>query len=115
MTINEYVDFVLKKIVSFYNPEMVYLFGSQARNEANKNSDIDFLIIKEFEQPKRLRALEFRKELRGQNYYPVDLVVYTPQEFEDESQIKGTMAYRIKKEGKILYEQRNTVASPRMV
>jgi len=111
VSINEYIDLVLKKIVSFYNPQMVYLFGSQARKDANENSDIDFLIIEETNKPKRLRALDFRKELRGQNYYPVDILVYTPQEFKDECQIKGTMAYHIKEEGKILYEQKNTVAS----
>ena len=111
MSINEYIDFVLKKIVAFYNPQMVYLFGSQARNDANENSDIDLLVIKQTDKPKRLRALDFRKELRGQNYYPVDILVYTPQEFTDECKIKGTMAYHIKEEGKILYEQKNTVAS----
>lgn len=111
MSINEYINLVLKKIVSFYNPKMVYLFGSQARNDANENSDIDFLIIEETNKPKRFRALEFRKELRGQNYYPVDILVYTPQEFMDECKIKGTMAYHIKEEGKILYERKNTVAS----
>ncbi|MFW6389624.1 MAG: hypothetical protein ACOCZT_00740 [Halanaerobiales bacterium] len=35
---SEYINLVLKKIVSFYNPQMVYLFGSQARNDANKDS-----------------------------------------------------------------------------
>lgn len=111
MSINEYIDFILKKIVSFYDPQIVYLFGSQARNDANKDSDIDLLIIEETDKPKRLRALEFRKELRGNNYYPVDILVYTPQEFKDEYQIRGTIAYHIKEEGKILYEQKSTIAS----
>ncbi len=111
MSINEYIDFVLKKIVSFYNPQMVCLFGSQARNDANENSDIDLLVIEQTDKPRRLRALDFRKELRGQNYFPVDILVYTPQEFKDECQIKGTIAYHVKEEGKILYEQKNTVAS----
>ena len=111
MSINEYIDFVLEKLISFYDPQIVYLFGSQARNDANKDSDIDFLIIDETDKPKRLRALEFRKELRGKNFYPVDILVYTPQEFNDRCHIKGTMAYHVKEEGKILYEQKDTVVS----
>ena len=47
MSIDEYIDFVLEKLISFYDPQIVYLFGSQARNDANKDSDIDFLIIDE--------------------------------------------------------------------
>ena len=111
MSINEYIDFVLEKLISFYDPQIVYLFGSQARNDANKDSDIDFLIIDETDKPKRLRVLEFRKELRGKNIYPVDILVYTPQEFTDRCHIKGTMAYHVKEEGKILYEQKDTVVS----
>jgi predicted nucleotidyltransferase len=111
MTISEYIDFVLNKLISFYEPQKIYLFGSQARNEANKDSDIDFLVITNSNKPKRLRALDFRKELRGHNYFPVDILVYTPQEFRNESKFKGTIANRVKEEGKILYEQRNTFAS----
>jgi predicted nucleotidyltransferase len=111
MSINEYIEFVLNKLISFYAPQLIYLFGSQARNDANEDSDIDFLIIKESNKPKRLRALEFRKELRGQNCYPVDILVYTPQEFKDECNIKGTIAYHVKKEGKLLYGQKSTSAS----
>lgn len=111
MTIDEYINFVLNKLISFYDPEKIYLFGSQARNDADENSDIDFLVIKESTKPKRLRVLEFRKELRGYNYYPVDILVYTPQEFKNESNIKGTIAYHVKEEGKLLYGQESTIAS----
>jgi len=108
VTINEYIDFILDKLISFYDPEKIYLFGSQARNQANKDSDIDFLVINESNKPKRTRTLEFRKKIRGHNNYPIDLIVYTPQEFVDECDIKGTIAYHAKKEGEILYEKENT-------
>ena len=111
MSIDEFIDFILKKLISFYKPEKVYLFGSQARDDANENSDIDFLVIKDTYKPKRFRTLEFRRNLRGYNYYPVDILVYTPQEFKNESNIKGTIAYHVKREGKLLYDQGDTVAS----
>ncbi len=111
MSIEEYINLVLNKLVSFYDPDKVYLFGSQAKNEANENSDIDFLVVTETSKPKRFRALEFRKQLRGQNCYPVDILIYTPNEFTNECKIKGTIAYQVKKEGKLLYDQGRTVAS----
>lgn len=111
LSIEEYIQFVLNKLISFYKPQKIFLFGSQARNDADENSDIDFLVIKESDRPKRLRSLEFRKVLRGHNYYPVDILVYTPQEFKGESEIKGTIAFRVKEEGKLLYGPKSTIAS----
>lgn len=111
VTINEYINFVLNKLISFYDPEKIYLFGSQARNQSNKDSDIDFLVINESNKPKRLRTLDFRKKIRGHNDYPIDILIYTPQEFKEECNIKGTIAYHAKTEGEILYEKESTIIS----
>jgi predicted nucleotidyltransferase len=107
VSINEYIDLVVHKLVTAYSPQQIYLFGSQAREDANPDSDIDFLIIKESNEPRHRRAINFRKELRGNNLYPVDILVYTPQEFSDELNIKGTIPYHALKEGKLLYESKN--------
>lgn len=36
---------LVKPIAEKYNVDEIYLFGSYARNEANKNSDLDFLVF----------------------------------------------------------------------
>ena len=36
---------LLKPIAEKYNVDEIYLFGSYARNEANQNSDLDFLVF----------------------------------------------------------------------
>ena len=95
---------VVAKLVSVYSPRQIYLFGSQARQDSNKDSDIDFLVIKESNEPRYKRAINFRRELRGNNLYPVDILVYTPQEFSEEFNIKGTIPYYALKEGRLLYE-----------
>lgn len=104
MTIQEFIHFVVEKFASSFDPEKIYLFGSQAREDSNYDSDIDFLVIESSNQPKRMRSLKFRKALRGNNLYPVDILVYTPDEFEKEQHIKGTIAYNVAKEGQVLYE-----------
>lgn len=108
MTIKEFISFVLDKIVNFYHPDTVYLFGSQARGDDNPDSDIDFLVVHDTKEPKRQRALQFRKTLRGNTLYPVDILVYTPEEFENESNIKGTIAFHAVKEGMLLYGSQNS-------
>jgi predicted nucleotidyltransferase len=35
----------VKRLVTFFAPERVYLFGSTARGEDRPNSDLDFLIV----------------------------------------------------------------------
>jgi predicted nucleotidyltransferase len=103
MTVDEFTDFVKNKLILFYRPNALYLFGSQANAKATENSDIDFLVISNSNQPKRQRALEFRKTMRGKNLYPIDIIVYTPEEFEKERTVKGTIPYTVSKEGKQLY------------
>jgi len=58
------------------------LFGSRAGNNYNKYSDIDLVIVsprfkklKSFQRPITLR-------LKWNLKYPVDLLCYTPEEFE---------------------------------
>ncbi|HEX3044991.1 MAG TPA: nucleotidyltransferase domain-containing protein [Bacillota bacterium] len=107
MSINEYIELVVQKLVDFYSPYQIYLFGSQAREDSNMDSDIDFFVIKESTEPRHKRALDFRRNLRGNNSYPIDILVYTPQEFYEERNIKGTIPYHIIKEGKLLYGPKN--------
>lgn len=41
----EKITAVVKPIVSKYNVEAIYLFGSYARGEATADSDLDFLVF----------------------------------------------------------------------
>lgn len=43
-TIDQIKD-VVKPIAKKYNVQSIYLFGSYARGDANKNSDLDFLVF----------------------------------------------------------------------
>ena len=36
---------LVKPIAEKYNVDEIYLFGSYARNEADQNSDLDFLVL----------------------------------------------------------------------
>lgn len=38
---------LVKPIAEKYNVDEIYLFGSYARNEANRNSDLDFFVFGE--------------------------------------------------------------------
>lgn len=103
MDVQEFIAFCLQKIIVFFQPEKVYMFGSQARGDATEDSDVDFLVVTPSGESKRNRSLKFRHLLRGNYWYPVDIVVYTSAELENEKNIKGTIAYSAVKEGTLLY------------
>jgi predicted nucleotidyltransferase len=84
------------------NASQVILFGSYARGEADEHSDVDFMIIAETDLPRFKRSRELYKLFRP---YPfaMDLVVYTPQEFERGKSSPVSFVSSVLREGKALY------------
>jgi len=104
MQINKDIQKVTKQIQEKYKPEKIILFGSFARGENQKHSDIDLCIIKNTKVPFRERILKIYQIIRNLDYKnPIEPFVFTPREFE---QRKDKYFFRnIKKEGKIIYEK----------
>ena len=93
------------------NADRVILFGSHARGEAGKNSDVDFMIIAESNLPRFKRSRKLYKLFQP---YPfsMDLLVYTPQEIEKGKKSHLSFVSTVLREGKTLYvrEFRNSKA-----
>ena len=43
---------VVQRLVDYYHPLRIYLFGSEARGEARLDSDLDFLVVLPDEAPR---------------------------------------------------------------
>jgi predicted nucleotidyltransferase len=104
MISKELIDAAIRRLVKRFNPERIILFGSQARGTADDRSDADFLVITELTAKRRVLMLEMDRALRGIGFAR-DIVVLTPEEFERDREIPGTIARPASKEGKILYER----------
>jgi len=85
-----------------FQPEKIILFGSQARNDADQHSDVDLLIITEVHGSRRDLMVKMDRALRGSGFAR-DIVILTPEEFERDKDISGTVARPAWQEGKILY------------
>jgi len=105
MIMQEQIDGITKKIVEYFQPKKIILFGSYAYGTPTEESDLDLLIIKESDLPTRLQNRRVRKLLAGSGI-PVDVLVKTPHEFEVYKDIIGTVIYPASKFGKVLYEER---------
>ena len=105
MTQAALLEHVTKTIVERFRPKRIMVFGSHARGEAGPDSDLDLFI--EMDTPRRPpeRAIEV-SEAFGLRLWPMDIVVYTPEEVLRLRHVSGTLLSVIEKEGKVLYEQR---------
>ncbi len=107
MISQEKINDIVLKIAEHYDPERIYLFGSYATGTHTKDSDLDFIIIKNTDQPKHKRGRIVRKILIG-SMVPMDLKIYTPKEFKAELSRQATFLNGIIKESKLLYERENS-------
>ena len=98
------IDDIVKRIAIKFNPDKIILFGSYAAGNPNSDSDIDLLIIKDTDLPRHKRSFDIQKLLIG-SMIPMDILVYTTKEFEQEKKEKSSFLYTAIKTSKILYER----------
>lgn len=84
-----------------YQPERIYLFGSAARGDADELSDIDIIIIKPTAVPFIERLQEVGRLLPA-GVGAVDLLVYTPDEFETMLRDGNAFAHMIVDEARVI-------------
>lgn len=90
-------------IVKNYQPEKIILYGSAARGNVRKDSDLDFCIIKESDLPMRKRIYDVYSALDDYDYaYAFEPVVFTPKEFQAKQNSNDYFIREILR-GKIMY------------
>lgn len=89
------------------NPDLIYLFGSRARNEAGADSDYDFfVVVPHSDKPRYQRDREAYLALCG-NGVGKDVVVVTRDEFETSRRTSVSLTSTVLSEGILLHEARN--------
>jgi predicted nucleotidyltransferase len=85
-----------------YQPQRIILFGSAARGEADAESDLDVLVIKETPEP-FVQRLEAMARLCPSGVH-ADILVYTPAELRHMVEDRNPFVLRALKEGRVIYE-----------
>jgi predicted nucleotidyltransferase len=103
MVPEEVMDEVKTRLVENFHPRRIILFGSQAREKADDRSDVDLLVVCPIQGSRRALMVAMDRALKG---LPIarDILVLTPEEFERDRHIPGTVARPAWREGRILYE-----------
>jgi predicted nucleotidyltransferase len=88
-----------------YQPQRIILFGSAARGEADADSDLDVLVIKETPEP-FVQRLETMARLCPPGVH-ADILVYTPEELQRMVEDGNPFILHALEEARVIYEARS--------
>ncbi len=99
------IDYIVNKIVRVIHPEKIILFGSYARGDYSRESDLDLFIIKDSDQDSRKMRRQVDRILTGRRF-GTDIYVRKPAEVEWNMKAKNPFyTHHIFKDGKVLYDK----------
>lgn len=90
------------RIVHAYAPLAVGTFGSYAVDSARDGSDLDLLVIKKSAEKPSARARAVKRILFGV-LHPLDIHVFTPEEFEETVYTELSFTWVIAKQARIYH------------
>lgn len=93
----------VRRLVGAFHSVRIILFGSQARGTADDRSDVDLLILCSVNGRRRELMVAMDRTLRGLGIAR-DIIILTPEEFERDRQIPGTIARPADLEDWVLYD-----------
>jgi uncharacterized protein len=103
MDSTDLVSKVTQRMVSVFDPQAIYLFGSRAWGQPTEDSDVDLLVVvKTSDDPPWTRASKGFAQLRGVGV-GCDLIVKTEAEVQAEGRFASSLMAKILRDGKKVY------------
>ena len=96
------LDDIIRRVVEVAEPDRIILFGSAARGEISRHSDVDLLVVKDAPDLRQLTAKVYRR-LYGVGA-AVDIVMITPQDVERYKDSHALIVKPALREGTVMYE-----------
>lgn len=93
---------IVQRIVTIVHPKKIILFGSAARGEMGRHSDLDLLIVVSSSEHRRKTAQKIYRNLIGVGM-GADIVVVTEKDIEQYGNNPGMVIRPALNEGKIMY------------
>ncbi len=98
------IEEVIERLVKVARPQKIYLFGSYARGDARKQSDLDFLVVEQTLRSRRKEMVRLHDAIRSMRI-PVDILVTSEFTFNEWADVQGTVMHKAKSEGRLCYEK----------
>jgi len=101
--LTEAIDAFVHVLVERFKPERVILFGSHARGGADPQSDVDILVLMDFEGQPFEQAFKIRSQITRS--FALDLLVRRPADVRRRIEMGDSFLKEILKKGRTLYER----------
>ena len=98
------VQAMVDRIVEGFDPERIVLFGSLARGDVHRWSDVDLLVVMPDGTDRRDVTVPMRVAAGGMGTAK-DIVVTTPGEIARRGHVTGTVLRAALREGVVVYER----------
>ncbi len=102
------LDRFVQVVVEYMHPERIILFGSFANGPIHEWSDLDLVVVAETDLPFYERLKQVILLVRAQ--VGIDVVVYTPHEWEEMQRDRLFVRVEIAGKGRVIYERDRSVA-----
>ncbi len=96
---------LLSRVVEYFHPRRVVLFGSRSRGEDAPDCDIDLLVILDDDAPADRLTLRAGWESRRGYDRLVDVIPVREAVYRQRAKIAGTLAYEAEIDGIAVYER----------
>jgi len=97
---------ITRRILSVVPAQQIIVFGSRARGEASVGSDWDILVVAASDKPRYQRSPPLYGALSDLRV-PLDVLVYTPEEIREWSQVESAFITTAVREGRVVYEDQS--------
>lgn len=94
---------LLDPVVAYFKPQRVILFGSKARGEAGRDSDIDLMVVVDDDTPAEKFTSQARYEARKSYRRRADIFPIRVETFEEDRTVIGTLAAEADIDGIVVY------------
>ena len=98
-------DKIVQVINNIVDTKIIYMFGSYARGEQRKDSDIDIYIVA---NSLNGRVIEILSQIREALIHivdrPMDILLSTTETFEERKKFKSSIERIVNKEGVVIYD-----------
>ncbi len=99
----------VRRMIDYFRPEQIYLFGSAARGDDRPSSDLDFLVVLHDNAPKEQLLGGVYHVLAGLGI-AVDVVPFRRSDFEERKDWLMSLPAIALREGRLLYDARSKAA-----